>query len=225
MQRGNHARKEGGGIRRDAAINPRVQVGCGRVQPDFHGKDAAQAVGERGDSGGDHAGIGDRNDVGGNVAAAGLQERPEVVAAAFFFAFDQEDDVHREVAGFLQGRFDAENVREDLAFVIRRAPGVDATVFQARLEWGRGPFRQRVRGLDVVVAVDQDRPAVRARFVAGEDDRMAARGADFRAESHAGELVGQPFRAGIDVRRVMEVGGNAREAEKLEEIVKRRVHA
>ena len=87
----------------------------------------------------------------------------EVLAADFLFAFDQELQVQRQLAGGLDPGLGALDVREHLPLVVGRAAGVEVAVAHGRLERGRDPFVQRVGRLHVVVAVDQHRRAHRRR--------------------------------------------------------------
>ena len=88
---------------------------------------------------------------------------------------------------------------EDLPLVVTRPPGVDAAVLVPGVEGGPDPLLERVRGLDVVVAVDQDRGAVRAGVEPlGRDDRVAARlvRCDL-LEADAGQLAHDPLRRAL----------------------------
>ena len=66
-------------------------------------------------------------------------------------------DVHRQAAVLLQMRLDGLEVHEDLALVVGGAARVDLAVADRRLEGRRLPQLDRIDGLDVVVAVEEDR--------------------------------------------------------------------
>lgn len=132
----------------------------------------------------------------------GVEERFEVGAADFFFAFEEEGEVEGEVAVFGEGGGDAGDVGEELAFIVGAAAGVDSAVFDARFE-GRGdPLVERVDGLDVVVAVDEERGAAGLVLIFGDEDRVASGGVEDRGETHADELGLEPFGAVHEVAGV-----------------------
>ncbi len=100
---------------------------------------AAQTVAERRHAARDHAGVGDDRHIAFERVAIILQKPWQVVAANLFLALDDEVQVNGQIAAFFERLLDAENVREDLAFVVRRAPRVDIAVFQDRIERRRIP--------------------------------------------------------------------------------------
>ena len=86
----------------------------------------------------------------------------EMRAADFLLALDEHDQIHRQFALFAQRLLDAEDVREDLPLVVRRAARKDDAVLDPRLERRRLPQLQRIDRLHVVVAVDHHRAPARA---------------------------------------------------------------
>src|ERR1700748_2526687 len=88
-----------------------------------------------------------------------LEETSQIRAANFFFAFHQKDQVDRQIAPFPQGRFNAKNVRQNLTFVVGRSTGKDFAISYHRLERRCLPKVQRIGGVKVVGAIDQDRPS------------------------------------------------------------------
>ena len=68
---------------------------------------------------------------------------------------------------------DSGQPRDDMALIVRYAPGVHLAVPDARLEWWRVPQIERLRRLNVIVVVEDDR-AVGVAGSLGVDDRMAA---------------------------------------------------
>ena len=75
-----------------------------------------------------------------SCSAVRFEEIVEVVAADFFFAFDDELHVDGQPAVRLQPGFDRFDVREHLPFVVGRAAGVDVAVANRRLERRGHPF-------------------------------------------------------------------------------------
>ena len=67
-------------------------------------------------------------------------ERVEILAADFFFAFDQEFELHRQPAERFEPGLGAFDMREHLAFVVGGAAGIDVAVAASRLERRRNPF-------------------------------------------------------------------------------------
>ena len=128
-------------------------------------------------------------------------ERLEVLAADFLFAFDEELHLQRQLAARLDPGFDALDVREHLAFVVGRAAGVDVAVADGRLERRADPFVERLGRLHVVVAVDQgDRFAGHRRRL-GVDQRVAGRGDQFGRQAQICRIAWRPSRPPAARRR------------------------
>ena len=102
-------------------------------------------------------------------------------------------------------------MHEELSLVVAGAAGVDAIVLVARLERRSDPLVERVRRLDVVMAVDEHGRRFRARLHPfGRHDRVVRRLVDRRPlDADSRELVRDPLRssahllgsAGIRARR------------------------
>ena len=90
VKAGHEPRQHGIGVGDAAPENAAVQIDGGAVHGDFAAGDAAQSVGESGDAGGDHAGVGNGDDVAGQRFPVRLQEGGKVRTADFLFAFEQE---------------------------------------------------------------------------------------------------------------------------------------
>jgi hypothetical protein len=78
-----------------------VEVVVGAGEEEFGVAEAAQAVGDGGEAAGELVGVADDGQVGFEFCFVGFEECGEVVAADFFFAFDDEGDVDGEAAVFL----------------------------------------------------------------------------------------------------------------------------
>ena len=126
-----------------------VQVGAAAAQIDLEVDEAAQPVADRRHAAREHRRVGDDDDVGCEVGLVVADEVVEVRAADFFFAFEDDLDVHRQPAVLLQVRLDRLEVHEDLALVVGGAARVDLAVADRRLEGRRLP------------QVRADRPAAR----------------------------------------------------------------
>ena len=215
----DEAGEGGDGIADGAAVDAGVEIDGGTGDADLDAADATKAVGEGGNAGGDHGGIGDDDDVGAQFGGVGGEEGGEIWAADFFFALDDEEDVDGEMGAGGERGLDTEDVGHDLAFVICSATGGDDATGEAGLEGRGGPEVEGICGLDVVVAVDEDGGAAGVRLGAGEDDGMAGGAADLREEADADKFFVEPLAAGGDVVATGGIGGDAGEAKEVEELV------
>ncbi len=76
-------------------------------------------------------------------------------AGNFLFAFDEQLNVDRQPATRLQPRYERGHHGHHLPFIVRGAAGVEVI---ADDDWGerrRAPFGERIGGLNVVMAVDE----------------------------------------------------------------------
>ena len=109
-----------------------------------------------------------------SAASSGLLSRTnsiEVKAADLLFAFENTLDVHRQPAGLLHVGLDGLEVHEDLPLVVGRPARVNLPLAHRRLERRRFPQVERVDGLHVVVAVEEDRRRARRVQPLAVDDR------------------------------------------------------
>ncbi len=139
----------------------------------------------------------------------------EIAAADFFLAFDDEVQINREIAVFLNRLLNAEDVREDLTFVVGGTTRKDVAIFQHRLERRRIPKLQRIGRLNIIVSVNHHRLAAGLMFVFRPDHRMARRRHQLRFQADRGQFFHQPMRAFSDLFSVGLVGRNTREPEEL----------
>ncbi len=95
-----------------------------------------------------------------------------MLTANFFLALDHKIDIHWQIAFLLQRFLDSNDVRKNLSFVVRCAARKNVTVFQHRLERRRVPQLERIRRLNIIMAVDQNRRSAGAMFVTRPNDRM-----------------------------------------------------
>ena len=144
---------------------------------------AAQTVAERRHAPRDHAGVGNDCHIAFERLAISLQKPGQVAAANLFFALNDEVQVDGQIAAFFERLLDAENMREDLALVVRRTPRVDITVFQNRSEGRRIPQLERVGRLHIVMPVKHDGLAAGLMFVSCPDHRMSRGGNQLRLKA------------------------------------------
>ena len=196
-----------------------MQICRWAAHENLHRRDATQALGQSRISLGDHPGIRDGDDVAAQLAAAGANEVIKVRASDFFFAFDQENEIHRQGPFLAQQVGGAENVGENLSLVVRRPAGEDALVAYGRLEGRRGPEIQRLLGLDVIVSVNEHSRPARRFGAAGQHSGVSAGFRDLRLEPAMAEQGAEPIRAGPHFRRVVRLGRHAAEAQQFKEEV------
>ena len=144
-----------------AAVGAGMEVAVGPLDEELEVGQPLQAVGDRRHAGGELAGVGDDRVVAGQPLVVLGDVRLEVGPADLLLALDQELDVHRQRAGRLEPGLGGLQVGEHLPLVVGGPPGVEVAVADGRLERRREPGLQRLGGLDVVVAVDQDRRLAR----------------------------------------------------------------
>src|SRR5690606_33421644 len=94
-------------------------------------------------------------------------------AADFFLSFEQDGEVHGQVALLGEGLGEALHVGHELAFVVGGTAAVDAAIADGGLKGGGLPLAERFGGLHVVVAVEQDGFAVGAMDVLGNKNGVA----------------------------------------------------
>jgi hypothetical protein len=81
-----------------------------------------------------NAGIRDHDGLAAQQITVLLQKDGKTLAPYFFFAFNYETQIARQVRTGLQVSFDRFEMSEVLAFVIARAASVEGLPFDARLE-------------------------------------------------------------------------------------------
>src|SRR5436309_3479586 len=117
--------------------------------------------------------------------------------------------IHRQLTMFLDRFLNSENVRKDLAFVVRCATRKNVAVLQYRLEWRRIPKFQRIRRLHVVMAVNQNASASRFMLITRPNDRMSSRRYKLRLQADSVKLVHQPVCTFDQLFRVLVVSRDA----------------
>ncbi len=143
------------GIGRCAAVHAGVQIGVCAADFDLGVDHAAQADAERGKAGREELGVGDEREVGFEIGGLGGDVGGNSLPSHFFFAFEEDADVERQLAVVGEQRFESLDLRPDLALVVDGAAGVEIAVALGGLEGRREPLVERIGGLDVVVAVDE----------------------------------------------------------------------
>ena len=210
MKGSDDFRQSSDGVGYRPAEHAGMQVGGRSLHDDFRARQTAQAVGKGGSVRSGHAGIGDNDDVAGQFIPVLLQEEGKTAAADFLLPFQQEDHVHGQMPAVLALEFlHAQNVGEQLAFVVRGSAGVNFAVAHFRFKGVGLPQLHRIHGLHVIMAVNQHgRPAF-FPGAAPHHDGMPVRLVRHGFKSHAGELVHQPVRAVAHVPGMLLLRGDA----------------
>ena len=121
----------------------------------------------------EHRRVGNDHRVAGEQLFAGGDERLEIRGTDFFFAFDEELHVDRARTAGFQVRLERVDVDDELALVVAGAPRVEPSVSHRRLERRARPQLDRVLGLHVVMAINEDRRLSGRSQPLSVDDGMA----------------------------------------------------
>ena len=180
----------------------------------------AQPVADRRDFAREHGGVGNDDHVRGEERLVLPHELVEVQAADFLFTLEKHFDVERQTAGLLHVRFDSLEVHEDLPFVVGRAARVDLVLAHGRFERRRFPEVDRIDGLHVVVAVEEDRRRAWRIQPFAVDDRVARRFEQPHVlEADALHVIGAPLGRAPHVGLMLGKRADARNGEVLLQLV------
>ena len=181
---------------------------------------AAQREEQRWNPGGEHGRIGDDHRFGPESFPVRLDEGDEVRRAHLLFALRENDDVDGQAAARGQMRLERLDVQEQLPLVVGGAPCVDAAVADGGLEGGTVPQIERLRGLHVVVPVDEDGRRIGARSPPfAEHDRVAGGGERLGVQARALELAAHPLGGLLRVPVVLGLGRHGGNAQKGPQLV------
>ena len=138
-----------------------MQVMAGAFERDLDIAHAAQQPCDRGLFQAPHGRVTYNGDIRtGEFFGIGFEERDQIWATGFFFAFKQHSDFARRPAVDLVPSAEAFKPSHHLAFVVHRTPGNDALtafgVYQLRFKRRCVPKLQWLRRLHVIMAVIQD---------------------------------------------------------------------
>lgn len=160
-----------------------VEIGFGAMDAKFIVGDAAEAVGDGGLTGAVLARVGNDDDVGGQLLLERWQEFCEDGATAFFLTLDEEFDLERQWLLGLVPSGGRKDMGQHLAFVVGGATGDDIAIFEDGFEGRAVPQVERIRGLNIVVSVDEDHGFSGDGGGFGIDQGWAVAGDEFGAEA------------------------------------------
>ena len=209
----------GGRIDHRSAENAGVQVGGRAAQKDLHGGNAAEALGQGGITFGHHAGVRNGDDVAAEFVAPRADEVIQMRTARLFLALNEEDEVDRQRAFLAEEVDGAEQMGENLAFVVGRSAGKDALVAEGRFEGWGGPEVKWFFRLDVVMSVYEHGGFSRGLGSVSQDGGVSAGFAHLGFEPAVAEEGLEPPGAGPHLGGVVGFGRDGRKAQELEEQV------
>src|SRR3954454_21317571 len=159
----------------DAPVATGMEVDLGPDDVDLGVHYPAQAERDRRDVAFEEARVADDRDVSREPVPVRLEPGVEMDGARLLLALEDIADVHRHRTTRREESSCGHDMGVDLALVVGGTAGEEPVADHDRLERRRGPQVERVHGLHVVVAVDDD-----SRFVIGVepvrvDHRMATR--------------------------------------------------
>ena len=108
----------------------------------------------------------------------GLQKMIQINAPDFFFPFDQDFDIDRELSIQLYPSRNGLQMRKQLSLVVRRTACEQFSVTNLWFKRGRGPQIQGIGRLHVIMSIDQNRRQTRILNPFSVDNRMALCGKD-----------------------------------------------
>ena len=177
-----------GRIDNRAAVATGMQVLRGALHVDLEVRQPSQRRQDARQAGSEHGRVADDARVARELGGVRLDERREMLAADFLFAFREHDDVHGQRAARLEMRLERLHVEEELSLVVHGATRVEPSVADGRLEGRRRPQLERLCGLHVVVAVNQHRRRTGGRAAPFTDDhRVSRRWMHLRRESRVAQ--------------------------------------
>ena len=225
VERGDELGDRLRGIGRDAAVLAGVEVAVRPGEADREVRDAPQARDDGGPEVRRGGRVADEQDVRREFAAQARRHRHERGAAGLLLPLKADLD-RRDDGGLAAEEIaDAAEEREGLALVVLRTARIDASVDDGRLERRRLPGRDWIRGLDVVVPVDEHRRRAFGPPALGEKDGRRQRGGILRRGGRVEELADEAFPlqplaqircAGDAVAEPRRIDANRREPKELE---------
>ena len=147
-----------------------------------------------------------------------LDEGDQIGRSHFLLALGEYDDVHRQRPAGAEVGLQRLDVQEELSLVIGGAAGVDPPVADLGFEGGRVPEVQRLRGLHVVVPVDEDGGCVRpGPTPLAHYHRVPRRGEGQRLQPSGLQLPAYPLGRPLGVGVVLRLGRDGRDAQEVPE--------
>ncbi len=210
-----------------------MEVAIGPLNQELEVGQSFESVGDRRLTGGELAGVGNDGVVASQPLLVGRDIGLDARAADLFLALDDELDIHRQRLRCLQPGLDSLQVGEHLALVVGGPARVQIAIAHGRLKRRREPRFQRLGGLNVVMAVNQNRRLARCAFPLGVDERVFLGFDQLGGQPHRRQVVPNHRRGPARVGVVVRLRADARHAYQCLELLlevepvrfQKRVHA
>jgi len=171
-----------------------------------------------------HSRVAHEREIAGQLVLVGLKEWIEGRRPRFFLALEQDCHVDRQVTGLFDIGARCLDEGHQLTFVVGR-PARDndlaavSPCFDGRLEGILVPQFQRIDGLDVVMAVKEDMGSGFAGLAMANDHRVAFRIAHRCIYTDRGQFAREPLGSLAARSRILGIGGNALDLEKVKQSI------
>ncbi len=216
MEFSEQFRKNSEGIGDRATVDAGVQIAHRSGEFDLIVVQAAQTVGDGGNTLGQHGGIGNDEGIGFKFFAIFLDVLPQTNAANFLFALDEYLYVNSKLTVQRFKRFESLQVDMYLAFIVGGAAAKQISVAHGRLEGRGGPQIERLGGLHVIVAVKKNGGFARSFERFRIHERVQTGGDNFnRFKPGFLQAFGHPAGGALDIRLVLAFGADAGNAQKF----------
>ena len=170
-------------------------------------------------------GVGKEHEIAVQPMPVPLQEPQKAGTSHLFLALDEEREAQRQARIPFEEPADRRNVRHQRALVVGRAAPPEAALPLHRLERRRPPQLQRIRRLDVIVAVDDDVRPRGGPAALGENDRMQFGLDDLHRQTEGTQQTADKLLRPPHSVLVLRVRRNARQADVLLQFLDRIKHA
>src|SRR5258708_5475568 len=157
-----------------------------------------------------HSGVGNDDGVATQLRAMLLEKRRKAFATDFLLALDDERKVAGQGSAGLQIRLDSFEMGKMLAFVVRRAAGVERAPNNAWFERGGFPQLEGLGRLPIVRAIEEEL-GFRGRFRAGifgDDNGVAFSRAKPRFKPYLTAMLHEPLCTGTQVLAMSQLRGD-----------------
>ena len=180
-------------------------------------RDSTQAIGQSWFVGSRHVGVGNHRHITGQLLFSRPQNTFQIVTPDLLLSLNNKNHI-----GIGSTRLDflcdPHHVGKNLAFVVGRPPRHHHSVDDPRLKRIRRPTIPDFGRLDVIMSINQYRPALSTSgfLPLGQNHRSPRRGHNFGVHAHFPELFTQPFCTLLHRLGPGRLGRNGRKSQKFE---------